>query len=380
MANNANIFVLIDGLGWQWVRSCGFLSNVARYRRPLQSVLGYSVGAIPSILTGRFPEEHGRFALFHRALGESPFQGIRWVCSMPPSLVENRYVRHLVKRFTQYKNRFSGYFILYGIPLEFLPFLDVCEKADIYKPGGIPGSVSIFDLLAERNIPYVAYSYHQGTDADLIERMSSEIRRGAATFYFLYLAGVDALLHTFGDTNPEYTSYCFNWYSDALTELYESARRVHGRARIHVFSDHGMAPTKGVADIQPILEKLTSAQPEDFLCLLDSTMARFWFFRPSAKDEVMTALANKTYGRWLTRSDLKQLRVWFPDHRYGEEIYLMNEGTVIAPGHMGEIAPQGMHGFHPDSPHSWAVFLSSEDYGGFPCHITDAFTVMKEAL
>lgn len=380
MANAANIFVLIDGLGWEWVNRYGFLDSVARYRRPLESVLGYSVGAIPSILTGRFPEQHGRLTLFHRAMNKSPFESLRWACSMPASLVENRYARHLVKRMARYLNRFTGYFILYGIPLKFLPFLDVCEKADIYKPGGIPGSQSIFDLLSERNKPYVAYSYHQGSDSELIRRVNADLERGEAEFYFLYLAGIDAHLHTFGDTDAEGTARCFKWYSEALTELYEIARKRHGSARLHVFSDHGMAPTHRTADLQSTIEALPSRQPDDFLCLLDSTMARFWFFRQSARDQVLSALDGNQNGRWLAEAELKTLHAWFADRRYGEEIYLMNEGTVIEPSHMGDIAPRGMHGFHPDSRHSRAVFLSSEDYGTGPCHITQAFSVMKEWL
>jgi Type I phosphodiesterase / nucleotide pyrophosphatase len=380
MANPANIFVIIDGLGWEWVNTYPFLDSVARYRRPLESVLGYSVGAIPSILTGRFPEQHGRLTLFHRAMGESPFESLRWACSMPPSLVENRYARHLVKRMARYVNHFTGYFILYGIPLKFLPFLDVCEKSDIYKPGGIPGSRTIFDLLSDQGKRYVAYSYHDGADADLIKRIGVDLERGDADFYFLYLAGIDAFLHTFGDSDLKGAARCFKWYSDALTELYEIGRRSHGSARIHVFSDHGMAPTRRVADLQSKIDALPSRQPDDFLCLLDSTMARFWFFRSSARDQVMSAFDGDQNGRWLSKNELITLHAWFEDRRYGEEIYLMNEGTVIAPSHMGDVAARGMHGFHPDSPHSRAVFLSSEDYGSEPSHITDAFAVMSQCL
>ena len=69
----ASIFVLMDALGWEWIKEHPFLKEVAPYRRPLDSVLGFSTAAIPSILTGRFPDEHGRLSLFHRANGHSPF-------------------------------------------------------------------------------------------------------------------------------------------------------------------------------------------------------------------------------------------------------------------------------------------------------------------
>src|ERR1700676_4390321 len=90
----ANIFVLIDGLGWEWVKAAPFLNEVTPHRRCLDTVFGFSAGAIPSILTGRHPQEHGRMAIFPRAVdGRSPFARLKWICSMPPVLVENRYVR-----------------------------------------------------------------------------------------------------------------------------------------------------------------------------------------------------------------------------------------------------------------------------------------------
>jgi len=135
----ASIFVLMDALGWEWIKEHPFLKEVAPYRRPLDSVLGFSTAAIPSILTGRFPEEHGRLSLFHRANGHSPFKKLSLICAMPPWMVENRYARFGVKTLARRINNLTGYFQLYGVPLKYLPKLDVCEKRNIYAPGGIPG-------------------------------------------------------------------------------------------------------------------------------------------------------------------------------------------------------------------------------------------------
>ena len=97
MAKEANIFILIDALGWEWVKPHPFLRSIAPYRRPLESVLGFSTSAIPSILTGLYPQEHGRLTLFQRAQGRSPFADLKLLCAMPPALVENRYVRYGTK-------------------------------------------------------------------------------------------------------------------------------------------------------------------------------------------------------------------------------------------------------------------------------------------
>ncbi len=373
---NTAIFVLMDALGWEWIKDHRFLAQVAPYRRPLDTVLGFSTAAIPSILTGKFPEEHGRLSLFHRAKEESPFRRLSWLCAMPPAMVENRYVRYGVKRLARGMNQFGGYFQLYGVPLKYLPRLDICEKKNIYQPGGIEGSTSIFDLLEKNGTRYKAYCYHDGPDQQLIESMESDLRRGEHSFYFLYLAELDHFLHLHADDSPAVAAV-LDRYSDALAHLYSVASGNYRRVDLHVFGDHGMAPTLHTVDIQARLNALPITAPDDYLCLLDSTMARFWFFSEDARKLVMSALNKNICGTWLDRAQLTKLRAWFPDHKYGEEIFLMRQGTVIAPSHMGRTAPHGMHGFHPSAPASRSAFVSSVDYGDSLHGITDIFDVMR---
>ena len=107
-------------------------------------------------------------------------------------------------------------------------------------------------------------------------------------------------------------------------------------------------------------------------------MIRFWYFDGAARHAVHDVLPADESGSWLAEKELRALRAYFPDHRYGEEIYLLNEGVVAEPSHMGAVAPRGMHGFNPDAPHSMASFISSEDYDGGLRSITDVFGVMRE--
>ncbi len=371
----ASIFVLMDALGWEWIKDHPFLKEVAPYRRPLDSVLGFSTAAIPSILTGRFPDEHGRLSLFHRANGHSPFSKLKLICAMPPAMVENRYARFAVKTIARRMNHLSGYFQLYGIPLRYLPKLDVCEKRNISEPGGIPESTSIFDLLESNGTSYKTYCYHDGTDDQLLASIEADLRAGGAKFYFLYLAELDYFLHLHADDRAA-AAQMLEKYSNALARLHKIALETYGAADIHVFGDHGMAPTVATVDIQAALVALP-IRPADYLCLLDSTMARFWFFSARARELVTNALKEVDGGRWLDTDDLTRLHSNFPDGKYGEQIFLTESGTVIAPSHMGARAMAGMHGFLPSAPHSRSAFVSSVDYGDSIKQITDLFGVMK---
>ena len=166
-------------------------------------------------------------------------------------------------------------------------------------------------------------------------------------------------------------------YSADIERLYRVALDKFGLVNIHVFSDHGMAPTIRTVDIESKLKSLPLIAPGDFFYLLDSTMARFWFKSARARGAVKEALPDSEAGQWLSESDLRSMRAWFADGRFGEEIYLMTEGSVIAPSYMGRTAPAGMHGFHPDARHSNAVVLASKDYGDQLNHITDLYSLME---
>lgn len=375
MESQADIFILIDALGWEWIKSHPFLESVAPYRKRLRSVLGYSTAAIPSILTGLYPEQHGRLTLFHAANGSSPFRRLAPICAMPPALTENRYVRYAVKRIARRVNGFEGYFQLYGVPLRYLPSLDVCEKHDIYRPGGIPGAKSIFDSLTQGQVPYAAYCYHQGDDRTLVERMRGDLKRREKRVYFLYLAQVDAFLHDNAD-NPAAVARCLDEYSAMISDLHAEAARNYERVRLCLFADHGMAPTVATLDVRAILNDLPFSAPRDYLVLLDSTMARFWFFSPGAREAVIERLGREDVGHWLGEDELRSLKAWFVDRRYGEEMFLTNQGVVIAPSFMGAHAAKGMHGFHPDAPHSYGAFMSSEEVGDDVREITDICRLM----
>jgi hypothetical protein len=375
----ANIFVLVDALGWEWVRQHPFLCEAAPYRRRLESVLGYSTAAIPSILTGLYPEQHGRFTLFQRALGPSPFANLRWIAALPAPLAENKYVRYAAKLVARRTNHFEGWFHFLGVPLRYLPLLDICEKHNIYAPSGIPGSTTIFDLAAARGVGAGVYSYHDGSNAELIDRIKSDLRNAKCGFYFLYLDGIDGFLHAHAQDSAACRA-CLTQYSDAISAVYEIARSNYGEVNLHVFGDHGMAPTERYIDLRSRLEQIPVRAPRDYLCVLDSTMARFWFFSERARSLIMPLLSRADGGHWMCEQELRELHAWFDDKRFGEEIYLLPEGAVFASPRHGDIVPRGMHGFHPSTLHSPAAFLSSTDYGTAINHITDIFRLMRDAL
>jgi len=50
-SRHLSVFVLIDALGWRFLEGREFLPDLLSYRKPVRTVLGFSSGAIPTILT-----------------------------------------------------------------------------------------------------------------------------------------------------------------------------------------------------------------------------------------------------------------------------------------------------------------------------------------
>jgi hypothetical protein len=110
-------------------------------------------------------------------------------------------------------------------------------------------------------------------------------------------------------------------------------------------------------------------------------MARFWFFNEAARQQITTALSGVTQGRVVPKEELSRLRTHFTDGRFGELIFLVREGVLIVPSHMGERPIRAMHGYHPEDPHSYATLFSNQsDLPAEVTHIPHIHRLMAHAI
>jgi hypothetical protein len=130
--------------------------------------------------------------------------------------------------------------------------------------------------------------------------------------------------------------------------------------RLYIFSDHGMANCNELLDLKSKIEPLPLRFGEDYVVVYDSTMARFWFFNDRVRSEITRALQAIPQGRIVPDAELKEMRTLFEDRYFGELIFLVKEGVLIVPSHMGERPIRGMHGYHPNDPQSYAMLCTNQ--------------------
>jgi hypothetical protein len=164
---------------------------------------------------------------------------------------------------------------------------------------------------------------------------------------------------------------------DRLARLGDALTRAIGRARAHgretwcyLVSDHGMHDVTRHVDVMGRLDATALRRGVDYHAFYDSTMARFWFPGPLAEPVVRAALEGLP-GRFLSREDEERWGIHFADRRYGEAIWLVDEGGLIVPSFMGRAPVKAMHGYDPASSASRAVLLSNRPLPAGLSHIVD---------
>jgi len=366
------VLVLVDALGADKVEATGFLSAELPNRRGLETVLGFSAGAIPALLSGTWPAENGHWVMFHRDPARSPFGVGRWLAHAPRKLRDSWRVRQWVKQSC--RSAVGGYFDLYEIPWSDLADLDVCERANLYAPGGLGAIGTLFDDLAGRRLSSRVWDW-RSDDTDN-ERAFVDAVVGAARdpaghpdFLFWYTPSIDALMHAHG-TGAAAVDDRLARLGDAIRRALAGAR-AHGReVWLYLASDHGMADVTRHVDVMAAVAASGLRPGVDYHAFYDSTLARFWFRSPLAEPAARAALEGLP-GRFLTSADEERWGIHFADRRYGEVIWLVDEGGLIVPSYMGRHPVKAMHGYDPATSASRATFLSNRPLPLGLSHIVD---------
>jgi Type I phosphodiesterase / nucleotide pyrophosphatase len=373
------LFVFIDACGWEIAKAHSFGAAWAPHRKRLESVFGYSSACVPSILSGRWPVQHRNWCYYVYDPKGSPFKWLRPLQWLPTALTSRRRFRYWLSRALKARMHFRGYFDLYNIPFKHISLYDFTEKRSPLKPMGMNRGRNILDFLDEAGIPY-HFSDPERCETENLEELISELKAGQIDFAFAYLPELDGLLHRVGNQSPE-IGLKLQAYELWIKRVLETAVEHYEEVRLYVFSDHGMANCEEHLDLMAQIDALPLTMGEDYAVVYDSTMARFWFFNERAEHLIGDCLRQISQGRIMPNAELQQLHCLFPDRYFGELIFLLKEGVLLVPSHMGARPIRAMHGYHPSEPQSYAALLSNQPIPDRIQSIPDIFRLMtRDAL
>jgi hypothetical protein len=352
------VVLLVDALGWELAGATPAFAAGLEHRRRLATVLGFSSGALPTLFTGRMPAEHGRFLMYRRRAGASPFRGFGALAALPPRLRDSAWLTRALTRVVR-RRGVHGYFNLYEVPRPLLARFDLAERDDPFAPGGLP-LPSLWDTLQSRGLAWAGRNWRT-PERDNLAWLESGLdgRDGgrAEALRFLYTADLDALLHAEGSRGAGVRAALAR-YDALIARQLECARARGEELWFYLLSDHGMVDVTAVEDVMSRLAGLEVGWPRDYLAFFDSTMARFWWSSSRARDRVRGALAGAR-GRWLTDAELERQGTRFGGREYGDDLFLLDPGVLMVPSFMGRSAVRAMHGYDPSHPDMAALLWSN---------------------
>ena len=337
---------------------------------------GYSSSAIPTILSGKTPSEHGHLGLFRFAPEASPFKTLsRFAWLFKPAGFWNRgRVRHHLSKLLKKIYGFTGYFQLYRMPVWKLRFVDYCEKRDLFVSCGMENIANLHDILSEKKVNFHISDWHLSDEKNYIAAEKA-IEEGK-NFLFVYTASFDGLLHDkVGNSSAVQTE--LDEIKQQIGDLYRKAAEYAENVHFTVISDHGMTPLAGTADIMKSVEASGLVFGKDYGACFDSTMARFYYLNEKA-EAVIPGLMAKFPGHFLSKDEEIKYGIYRADRIFGDAIFLLDAGIQIVPSDMGGAPLNGMHGFAPEDEHSFAAILSNEVLPTEIDKVADYFNLMIE--
>lgn len=166
----------------------------------------------------------------------------------------------------------------------------------------------------------------------------------------IWFLELDSIVHKFGPHSQqaiEQIRKIDKWLADYLKE-----------EEFIIHSDHGMSEIKSSINFSDILSQMPFKIGKDYLVFLDSVMARFWFFNPDVSLILKKKLEFLKMGHFLTAQEKIIFGYNFPDNRYGDEFFILDQGKMILPNYFQKKAPQAMHGYLPKDSQT-GIFLSN---------------------
>lgn len=360
------VVVLVDALGWTLAGRDPAFAPRLRERRPLATVLGFSSGALPTAFTGLPPHVHGRWLMYRRAARDGVFRGFEWLRLLPARVRRSWRLTRLLTAWVE-RRGVRGYFNLYDVPREELPAFDLPERDDIFAPGGLPCD-SLWDALERAHVPWRGWNWRTPEDNARAEALRC-LEQGRHDFLFLYSAGLDARLHHEGSRGAGVRANLDSW-STWFDAAAAAATRGAREPWLYLCSDHGMVDVTASVDVMGRLAGLPWRRGRDYLAFFDSTLARFWWRTPAARDAVLAALADGSHGRWLTDEDLEREGALFADRRYGDDLFLLDPGALLVPSFMGHEPVAAMHGYDPSHPDMAGVLASNRSLPADVTHLS----------
>lgn len=367
------VFILLDGFRHDYLseHDTPFLHRLSLSGNALLSRTREPFGfqSRPAFLAGLYPEESGVCTLFKYSPDTSPFRRIGPLARLGNVPKLGVWLRRMVELRT---SRLSKPIYRYlhttaQVPLVLLPHFDYSEKSLPWEASF--RTPTLFDLIkrSRGEFMYAGWPLYSSPYADgaVVSRVCESLSR-THRLVFVQLGLLDGVGHRYGPHSVQ-TRKALSRTDSRVEEMFSILQERLSDFALFIFGDHGMVKVKKRLPIWSELRRLGWRLGRDYLVFLDSTTARFWFFKEDCREPIEDLLKGVGGGKLLDEADRLTHRIRFEDRAYGDMIFLADPGNLIHPSFFStaEESPKGMHGYDPDCSENQGIFiLLSRNLGG----------------
>lgn len=351
------LILWIDACRYDYINQMPFLSSLTKRGNfgYLKQVIGYN-SIFTSFMTGLYPVSHGQFVAY--CSGEQrPKIGRDKILKFTPNFIAPYYFN--LRRYFQ-GNDFSIPFIPYRYSKSF----NVAQDK-FYHHQNLYSVKTLLNILDDNKLKFVFYNWPfvyenkgktklhfslSNSDSTRVKKFNYLIKEKDFDVHFLHLWDLDKYGHQFGPNSPQIVEK-IKKEDELVKEVLKNFS--WEKDNIIIWSDHGMLPV--IRTINIISNLPISSRYRFFL---DSTMARFWFEDSQIKNRILDIL-NSSFGHLLSEEEKVKFRINFFDNKFGDEIFLVNPGTLILPNFFQQKNLKGMHGYDLSDKDEWGILMSN---------------------
>ncbi len=324
----------------------------------------YGVGALkPSFgfsqaswFSGVYPNKHGEFSVFNNSKNKI----ITWPLKLLP-----KSIRPLA--FNMFRYLKGNDFISHYIDLNAMEKFSLTREKYYHHKDALRVK-TLFDYFKENNISYLLYywpliiedgktrltPFVKGTDMSKVKKFAKLVRKTNHDVYFFHISELDAYGHDYGPKSGKIKIKLRE--QDFLIERILKKFDLD-KDNIVIWSDHGMLEVKGTINLENILP-----ENEKYARLIESTMAKLWFFDEEYKQRILADLKNVKHGHVLSKEEIKNFKVNFKDNENFEEVFLADPGYLICPNVFQKHPIKGAHGYDCSQKGELAFSIINKDF------------------
>jgi predicted AlkP superfamily pyrophosphatase or phosphodiesterase len=370
---HATLFIIMDAGRDDYVQpeTMPFLHGLAQQglRGGWASPPGFAQRTV--LFTGLYPDTSGNFSAFVFDPEHSPFRWLRKLGPLP-KLVRPRKFMVPARWAIQWISERSGQSYHADpawIPTVYQPFFRPCEDMrPVHDPGAL-GATSIFDLCRAQGLSY-SYRAHpvSGNDDAIFRGLARDLRAGAPHELFVaQFSATDQLGHVHGPFSDRMQQQVLPDLDRKVASLHAALAAGYDSWDIVVCGDHGMAPVTKRVDVQKRIRQLPLKPGRDYVMLVNSTLAVFWYLTERGEREIEAELT-RIEGAWPVSAEERKKRRIPTERRWGDRMLAAEPGVLFWPDHfhVTDSTIVAMHGYLDKRGEDWGMSVMASSTGRIP--------------